>query len=140
MPTPHYGLPRYRVIADELRERIESGVIPPGALLPTERVLTAEFRVSRGTIRQAITVLRNAGLVATEHGRGTCATSCQSGIGSDKSAAPETRQREVAAGPELAALFGVKIGTILVEQQSVSRTRGAVGAVIRTYRLLEGKP
>ncbi|WP_410811141.1 GntR family transcriptional regulator [Micromonospora sp. 067-2] len=54
VPTPHYGQPRYRVIADQLRERIESGSIPPGALLPTESALTTEFRASRGTVRQAV--------------------------------------------------------------------------------------
>ncbi|MEV0876628.1 GntR family transcriptional regulator [Micromonospora echinofusca] len=136
MPTPHYGQPRYRVIADELRERIETGVIPPGALLPTESTLTAEFRAARGTIRQAIAVLREAGLVATEHGRGTYANLHRHESGSNKSSEPETRQRQVAADPELAALFAVEVGAALIEQQSVTRTNDTVGEVVRTYRLL----
>ncbi|MFD6564589.1 GntR family transcriptional regulator [Micromonospora profundi] len=137
MPTPHYGQPRYRVIADELKHRIESGAIPPGALLPTESALGAEFRASRGTIRQAIAVLRDACLVATEHGRGTYANALSHERGLDKRAAPETRQRQVAADPELAALFGVEIGTTLIERESVTRWNGAVGNVIRVYRLPE---
>ncbi|WP_406069378.1 GntR family transcriptional regulator [Micromonospora sp. NBC_01638] len=36
------------LLGDQLRERIESGSIPPGALLPTESALTSEFRASRG--------------------------------------------------------------------------------------------
>ncbi|MEU3457642.1 GntR family transcriptional regulator [Micromonospora sp. NPDC006766] len=135
MPTPHYGQPRYRVIADELRKRIESGVIPPGSLLPTESALTAEFRAARGTIRQAIAVLREAGLVATEHGRGTYANLRRHESGSDKSSEPDTRQRQVAADPELAALFAVEVGTALIEQEHVTRANGAVGKVVRTYRL-----
>jgi GntR family transcriptional regulator len=136
VPTPQYGQPRYRVIADELRERIESGAIPPGALLPAESVLTTEFRASRGTIRQAIAVLREADLVTTEHGRGTYANTHPHEGGADKSSGQETRQREVAADPELAALFKVQAGTVLIERESVTRWNGAVRAVIRTYRLL----
>ncbi|MFG3697060.1 GntR family transcriptional regulator [Micromonospora sp. NPDC047620] len=136
MPAPHYGQPRYRVIAAELRRRIESGVIPPGALLPAESVLTVEFRASRGTIRQAIAVLRETALVVTEHGRGTYASPHPLGSRATTGARPETGLREVAADPELAALFAVEVGTALVEQQSIDRTNGVVEAVVRTYRLL----
>ncbi|MDG4772702.1 GntR family transcriptional regulator [Solwaraspora sp. WMMD792] len=73
MPTPHYGTPRYRRVADQLRDRITSGAIPPGALLPSEVALAKEFNVARGTIRAAINALRQDGLVTTEHGRGTYA-------------------------------------------------------------------
>jgi len=71
VPTPHYGTPRYRRVADQLRDRITSGAIPPGALLPPEVALAKEFNVARGTIRAAINALRQDGLVTTEHGRGT---------------------------------------------------------------------
>ncbi|MGC4860026.1 GntR family transcriptional regulator [Micromonospora sp. DT41] len=137
MPTPHYGQPRYRVIAEELRGRIESGVIPPGALLPTESALTTEFRAARGTVRQAIAALREAGLVATEHGRGTYATPCPRERGLAEGSETETQQRQVAADAGLAALFAVEIGAALVEQQSLTRTNGVVGTVVRTYRLLQ---
>ncbi|MER7992028.1 GntR family transcriptional regulator [Micromonospora chalcea] len=136
MPTPHYGQPRYRAIADELRERIESGAIPPGTLLPTESTLTAEFRAARGTVRQAIAALRADGYVTTEHGRGTYASLRPPGGRETTPRLPTTTQREVAADPELAALFAVEVGTALVEQQSVDRSRGTVKAVVRTYRLL----
>ncbi|WFE95640.1 GntR family transcriptional regulator [Micromonospora sp. WMMD987] len=136
MPTPHYGQPRYRTIADELRERIESGVIPPGALLPAESALTAEFRAARGTVRQAIAVLREAGLVITDHGRGTYAGPRRNASERDGSSETETQQRRVAADAELAALFAVEVGTSLLEQQSLTRTSGVVGTVVRTYRLL----
>ncbi|MFF0229130.1 GntR family transcriptional regulator [Micromonospora sp. NPDC005254] len=137
MPTPHYGQPRYRAIADELRERIESGVIPPRALLPAESALTAEFRAARGTVRQAIAALREAGLVATEHGRGTYATPRRHEIGLDESSETETQQRQVSADAELAALFAVEVGAALIEQQSATRTSGAVEKVVRIYRLLQ---
>ncbi|WP_167517573.1 GntR family transcriptional regulator [Micromonospora orduensis] len=136
MPTPHYGQPRYRVIADELRERIESGAIPPGHLLPAESTLTIEFRASRGTVRQAIAALREAGLVATEHGRGTYANLPHRESGPDSSSETQTRERQVAANSELAALFAVQPGTVLIEQETVTRTNGAAAKVVKTYRLL----
>ncbi|MEU8186724.1 GntR family transcriptional regulator [Micromonospora carbonacea] len=136
MLTPHYGQPRYRVIADELRERIESGTIQPGALLPTESALTAEFRASRGTIRQAIAMLRDERLVATERGRGSYATPKRQQGWPEGGSAMETRQRQVPADPELAALFAVEVGVPLIEQQCIARTDGAVEAVVRTYRPL----
>ncbi|MBP1785744.1 DNA-binding GntR family transcriptional regulator [Micromonospora sp. HB375] len=140
MPTPHhgpprYGQPRYRLIADELRERIESGSIPPGALLPTESALTAEFRASRGTIRQAIAVLRDDRLVATEHGRGTYANPGRRIADMSKFSEMDIREREVSADQELADLFGVEVNTVLIEQQTVTREDGAVGTVVRTYTL-----
>ncbi|MDG9677923.1 GntR family transcriptional regulator [Micromonospora sp. DH14] len=140
MPIPHFGQPRYRVIADKLRLRIESGAIPPGALLPAESLLTTEFRASRGTIRQALAVLRETGLVATEHGRGTYANPRPHQSGSDTCSEPETRQREIPADPEIAEIFGVDVGAILIENESVTRWNGAVRTVVRTYRLRRARP
>ncbi|MGC4784027.1 GntR family transcriptional regulator [Micromonospora zamorensis] len=130
MPTPHYGQPRYRVIADELRERIESGVIPRGSLLPTESVLIAEFRAARGTVRKAIAALREEGIAATEHGRGTYAKAHTD----DPADQPETRERKISADTDLAALFKVEVGTSLTVRVTVVRRGDQVDAVIRTYR------
>ncbi|WBB54350.1 GntR family transcriptional regulator [Verrucosispora sp. WMMD573] len=135
MPTPHYGQPRYRAIADELRQRIESGSIPPGTLLPPEGVLTAEFRASRGTIRQAIAVLREDGLTSTAHGRGTFVNVRPQPPELSKPGDLETRKREVAADEELATLFGVEAGEVLIMHENVTRRNGEVEVVARTYRL-----
>ncbi|MEV4199427.1 GntR family transcriptional regulator [Micromonospora globbae] len=136
MPTPHYGQPRYRIIANELRERIESGVFPPGSLLPAESALTTEFRASRGTIRQAIAALRQEGLVTTEHGRGTCVTAGTR----DRRNESDAREREVLADPDLAGLFGVEVGTALIEREAVMRRSGRVETVVRAYRLRPTAP
>ncbi|WP_192581336.1 GntR family transcriptional regulator [Micromonospora sp. AMSO12t] len=129
MPTPHHGQPRYRFIADELRERIESGVIPPGTLLPAESVLTAEFRAARGTVRKAIAALREEGLAVTEHGRGTYAKAHTYNHADQ----PERRQQKILADTHLAALFEVEVGTALVERVTVIRRGEQVEKVIRTY-------
>jgi GntR family transcriptional regulator len=62
---------RYRAIAQEVARRIESGELSPGQRLPTEPELAERFGVHRLTARQAMVELRKAGLVDTQHGRGS---------------------------------------------------------------------
>ena len=52
---------RARRVADVLRQQIHAGAYPDG--LPPESELAAEFFVSRNTIREALTVLKNEGLI-----------------------------------------------------------------------------
>jgi DNA-binding GntR family transcriptional regulator len=60
----------YGQIADRLRERITTGVYPPGAALPSETALSAEFRVARNTIRRACRDLEAEGLIVTVPSKG----------------------------------------------------------------------
>ena len=61
---------RYRAIADELRHRVESGELAAGALLPSESELSGAYDVSRVTVRKALDVLRDEGLVDSRQGFG----------------------------------------------------------------------
>lgn len=61
--------PRYREIEQVLRRRIST--LPPGAPLPSDAELCAEFGVSRMTARNAMQMLADDGLVAREAGRGS---------------------------------------------------------------------
>jgi GntR family transcriptional regulator len=63
--------PRYQQIADDLRTRIEHGEYTPGSQLPTEKKLREHYRASRNTVRDAVKVVVNLGLVQTQAGRGT---------------------------------------------------------------------
>lgn len=62
--------PPSRRIADQLREQIVQGSLEPGDRLPSERELAALHGAARNTAREAITILRNEGLVEAEHGKG----------------------------------------------------------------------
>jgi len=59
---------RYQAIADDLRARIAS--VGSGRLLPSESDLSAEFGVSRVTVRRALELLRDEGLVDSRQGFG----------------------------------------------------------------------
>ena len=63
-------LPAYRRIAEDIRARIASGDLPPGALLPTQQELQEQYGVARMTARQAVAELINEGLVASQQGKG----------------------------------------------------------------------
>jgi DNA-binding GntR family transcriptional regulator len=63
--------PLYRRVSTELRLAIEDGTHPVGSLLPTEAELSAQFNVSRHTVREAIRMLADLGLVTRRQGQGT---------------------------------------------------------------------
>ncbi|MFJ3630479.1 GntR family transcriptional regulator [Streptomyces albidoflavus] len=60
---------QYRAIADDLREGISSGRYPPGTKLPRMQDIASKYEVSDITVRKALAVLRQEGLVESR-GRG----------------------------------------------------------------------
>lgn len=58
-------------IADDLRQRIESGVLRPGARIPRVADLTVEWKCSTTVARRALELLRQWGLVTSQRGVGS---------------------------------------------------------------------
>jgi GntR family transcriptional regulator len=67
-------VPPYRQIADSLRSRIADGTIPVGRRIPSLVELEQEFGVARDTLRKAVQVLKDEGLVETVTGMGIFVT------------------------------------------------------------------
>jgi GntR family transcriptional regulator len=139
--------PAYLRVADELRAGIRDGTYPPGSRLPSLRALAAQHGLSEIVIRAAFAVLRNEGLVTTQARSRTvvrdhppvrriAAERYQRELHHDPSGPPETSFtadrgipwgqyrldrdfREVEATPELAALFEIEPGTMLLERRFV---------------------
>ncbi|MET7417541.1 GntR family transcriptional regulator [Dactylosporangium sp. NPDC005555] len=63
----------YKGITEALRARFASGEFQPGAVLPSEAALVAEYRVARNTVRRALDQLAEDGLITTQPGRGRLA-------------------------------------------------------------------
>ena len=61
----------YMRVADDIAARIASGELARGTRLRAERDLATHYGVAYGTIRRAMQVLRDKGLIVTIHGRGT---------------------------------------------------------------------
>ncbi|MFE5729295.1 GntR family transcriptional regulator [Streptomyces sp. NPDC056528] len=60
----------YEKIADELREAIRAGQLAPGDRLPAETALAEQHRKSVPTVREALRLLQDEGLIEKQHGRG----------------------------------------------------------------------
>ncbi|OYO19251.1 transcriptional regulator [Enemella dayhoffiae] len=119
------GQPKYRVIADALRAEIESGALAPGDALPSQRELAERHRVTVMTVRQALARLAEAGLVVSEHGRGTFVT---------------PRSVELSLGPltslaDQAAATGRTLTTTVIDHSPT-----AEGHRIVRLRRLDGQP
>jgi GntR family histidine utilization transcriptional repressor len=63
----------YQRVKQHLKDGLAAGRWPPGALMPSEAELTAQFSVSRMTVNRAIRELQADGLVARAQGVGTFA-------------------------------------------------------------------
>jgi GntR family transcriptional regulator len=68
---PGGATPLWRQLADILRERISSGDLTAGRVMPSETTLSQEFGVARGTVVKALDALEEEGLVTRVQGRGT---------------------------------------------------------------------
>ena len=65
------GQSRYAALAAALRARVVAGEWPPGSALPAEQTLAAEHGVALGTLRRALELMADQGLIERLHGRGT---------------------------------------------------------------------
>lgn len=65
------GVALWRQIADAIRLDIVGGKLTSGDQLPTEAALAERFSANRHTVRRALAVLAEEGVVASEQGRGT---------------------------------------------------------------------
>jgi GntR family transcriptional regulator len=158
--------PAYLRVADDLRAGIRDATYPPGSPLPSLRGLAAQYGLSEIVIRAAFAVLRNEGLVTTQARSRTVVRQrppvrlriaterYQRELQHDSSGEPETSFtadqeipweqyhlgrtfREVEATPELAALFEIEPGTMLLERRFVFSAGGEPQQMSLTYLPLE---
>jgi DNA-binding GntR family transcriptional regulator len=71
--------PRYRELAEALMSDINDGRLAVGERLPGEIELTQQFEVSRHTVREALRVLEDLGLIKRQRGVGTVVQASQVG-------------------------------------------------------------
>ena len=113
----------YAHITDVLRDRISTGRYAAGTLLPSEAKLSVEFGVVRNTVRRALAVLTEEGVIETVPGRGrrvrpptgTPAVPLYRRIAADLSATIQAGELPpghlLPSEADLAARYGVSRGT-----------------------------
>ena len=135
----------YRIVESIVR-RIEQGELAAGEKLPTEAMMMKEFGVSRTVIREAVSRLQTAGLVATRHGIGTFVRDAEADTAPDRFTLPlspaVTRTiRDLIAMVELRIAFETEaaaIAAMRARPEHIEAMREAVNAISR--RLAAGEP
>lgn len=67
-------VPKYYKIYEELLKQIQEGKYDKNNLFPSDTELVKKYRVSRGTVREAIKLLFQEGYLVREQGKGTYVT------------------------------------------------------------------
>ena len=75
--------PKYKLVAQTIREGIESGALSVGDKLPPVRELAWQLGITPGTVARAYTILTDEGLLEAEVGRGTFVAPPQTAIKAD---------------------------------------------------------
>jgi DNA-binding GntR family transcriptional regulator len=137
-------VPLHHQIAQVLRMRLEAGEWGGSQLVGTERNLCEEFGVSRTTVRQALSKLKDEGLLQSRRGVGTRGIA-QAGkrrvvrsVGDPLHAGVASRPRLVsfgdeAAPPAVAVFFGLEPGALLFKLVRVHETEDGPLSVVVSY-------
>ena len=64
-------IPIYIQISDQIKHMVATDELKPGDQLPTVRQLAADLRINFNTVARAYRQLDEAGIISTQHGRGT---------------------------------------------------------------------
>lgn len=70
MPARRPEVPKFEQVAERIRAQIKSGELRPGDQLSREDQLATSYKVSRPTMRAALTVLEREGLISAQRGKG----------------------------------------------------------------------
>jgi GntR family transcriptional regulator len=136
-PAAALRQPKYLRIHAELRDRITGGRWPAGSALPAQRDLADEFGVSTMTLRQALQLLADEGLIDTRHGAGTfVAARYAYELGHLRSFADDLTAQGAHITTRLLA------AQILAAPPEVDARLGGPGEVlaVRRLRLADGRP
>lgn len=111
----------YQTIANDLRSAITIGKYGPDEIIPSENALASRYHTSRVTVRKALLILENEGLIRPQHGKGYFVLSPEYRSFQldfyDKPAGTGTRYLEInvlPAGPDLSGYLEVAEDTMLV--------------------------
>jgi DNA-binding GntR family transcriptional regulator len=142
--------PRYQQIADVLRDEIRRGEHEVGRFLASEAALMKRFRVSRHTVREALRVLDELGLIRRRRGAGSVVRNAEITrhfdqalhsiadlLQYDESSDFHARYTDrLVAGQELAGWLQTRIGTecILLHGVRIGRRTRRPIASVNVYR------
>lgn len=123
----------FQDIVDQIQETILSGNLKAGDILPSERDLREVFQVSRGTVREALRVLEQKGLVEMKLGVGGGAVIKNASVNTVSESLALLIRSQKASLSHLAEFRQGVEGDIA----AIAAKRASVDAVKKLERLLE---
>ncbi len=138
--NPDSKLPLYYQLYQVLYNRILQGHWQPGSPLPSEHELVEHYRVSRGTVRQALDSLVREGIINRQQGRGTFVAHPTIEQGANQMITFGEDMRRRGFEPSSNVLFS---GLLNASENIAARLKVPVGeelARIERLRLADGEP
>lgn len=111
------GGPLYQQIVNQIKQKIAAGEWGAGDEIPSIRQLAADLRVSVITVKRAYLEMEHAGLIVTQHGKGSY-------VAADVPSGPQSFEQEMNGHLEEVARLGTTMG--MSEREIVSRLRKAL--------------
>lgn len=111
------GGPLYQQIVNQIKQKIAVGEWIAGEEIPSIRQLAADLRVSVITVKRAYLEMEHAGLIVTQHGKGSF-------VAADVAGGPQIFEQEMVGHLEEVARLGTTMG--MSEHEIVSRLRKAL--------------
>lgn len=133
------GLSRYGQLAAQLRQCILDGSWAPGQSLPSEAKLAQSHGVALGTLRQAVSVLVDEGLLSREHGRGTFVREGMAGASMLRFFRFRSRVAETAV-PDSLILARRERRATAVERRVLELPSNSKVLTLQRLRSLDGRP
>jgi GntR family transcriptional regulator len=127
-------IPKYMLVLQALRQRIEDGTYRPGGALPSESQIATEFGVARATVLKSLQALKQDGWIESQQGkanfvrgrptaRRTAPAYARAALDADESAGVElVSVVPVLADPRIAGLLNLPEGTPVYRR--IRRTSG----------------
>jgi DNA-binding GntR family transcriptional regulator len=138
--------PAYAQLVNILRQSMSSGILRPGDQLPSEAQLCERYGVSPMTVRRAINMLVDQGVVIAEQGRGTFVKPIAMGEASfqlrelqdlfndtEHTTVKVLEARIVTADERIARKLGIAVGQRTIYIRRLLRTNGMPALYHREY-------
>ncbi|HHV35464.1 MAG TPA: GntR family transcriptional regulator [Syntrophomonadaceae bacterium] len=153
METRSSFLPVYYRLAEDIKNKIESGELKPGDMLPSTAQLAKKYGVSHMTVRQGVSLLVNEGYIESIQGKGSFVTnppmdklllnfSEENLLGSNKKIQIKLLELNIVPADEKISrkLAVKKNAKILKMKRVLSRTEGPVALDSRFLPYVKGLP